>query len=75
MTLVAVAERPLPHPLYKVPVGCKVETEYLSPLKFVLVVGLTFALNWATMVGLAILAQAGALLLSLLEFSDSCYQT
>jgi len=82
MTLVAVVERPLPLRYLQtsdiesdtvscevggVPVGCWVETEYLCPLEVVLVAGLTSALTWATMVGLAILAQAGALLLSLLE--------
>ena len=84
MTLVAVVERPLPLRYLRtsdiesdtvscvvggVPVGCWVETEYLCPLEVVLVVGLTSALTWATMVGLAILAQAGALLLSLPESS------
>jgi len=52
-----------------VPVACWVETEYLCPLEVVLVAGLTSALTWATTVGLAILAQEGALLLSLLESS------
>ena len=84
MTLVTVIERPLPLrylwtsdiksgtdscEVGGVPVGCWVETEYLCPLEVVLVVGLTSALTWATTVGLAILAQAGALLLSLLESS------
>jgi len=83
ITLITVVERPLPlRYLYTsdiesdtvscevggVPVGCWVETEYLCPLEVVLVVGLTSALTWATTVGY-ILAQAGALLLSLLESS------
>ena len=82
MTLVAVVERPLPLKYLRtsdiesdtvscgvggVPVGCWVEC--LCPLEVVLVIGLTSALTWATMVGLAILAPAGALLLSLLESS------
>ena len=84
MTLVAVVERPLPSRYLRtsdiesdtvscgvggVPVGCWVETECLCPLEVVLVIGLTSALTWATTVGLAILAPAGALLLSLLESS------
>ena len=84
MTLVAVVERPFPLRYLRtsdiesdtlscevggVPVGCWVETECLCPLEVELVVGLTSALTWATTVGLVILAQAGALLLSLLESS------
>lgn len=84
MTVVAVVERPLPLrylwtsdiesdtvscEVGGVPVGCWVETECLCPLEVVLVVGLTSALTWATMVELATLVQVGALLLCLLESS------
>ena len=84
MTVVAVVERPLPLrylwtsdmesdtvscEVGGVPVGCWVETECLCPLEVVLVVGLTSALTWATMVELATLVKVGALLLSLLESS------
>ena len=84
MTVVVVVERPLPLTYLRtsdiesdtvscevagVPVCCWVETECLCPLQVVLVVGLTSALTWATMVELATLAQLGALLLSLLESS------
>ena len=84
MTVVAVVERPLPLRYLRTsdiesgtvscevgggPVGCWVETECLCPLEVVLVVGLTSALTWATMVELATLVQVGALLLCLLESS------
>ena len=84
MTVVAVAERPLPLRYLRtsdigsdtvscevggVPVGCWVETEWPCPVEVVLVVGLTSALTWGTMVELATLAQVGALLLSLFESS------
>ena len=84
MTLVAVVERPLPLRYLQTSniesdtvscavdgflVGFWVERGYLCPLKVVLAAELASALTWATTVGLAILAQAGALLLSLLESS------
>jgi len=50
-------------------VDCWVERGYLCPLEVILATELVSALTWATMVGLAILAQAGAQLLSLLESS------
>lgn len=84
MTLVAVVERPLPLRYLRTsdieadtfscevggsPVVGWVGTECLCPLGVELVFGLTSALTWATMAGLAILAQVGALLIALLESS------
>jgi len=81
MTVVAVVEKPLPLRYLRtsdiesdivscgvggVPVGCWVRTECRCSLEVVLVVGLTSALTWATMAGLAILAQVQALWPSLL---------
>ena len=81
MTLIAVVQRPLPLRYLRTSdiesdtVSCAVDgflvdcwVEYLCPLEVVLA-ELASALTWATTVGLAILAQAGALLLSLLESS------
>ena len=73
MTVVAVVEKPLPLRYLQtsdiesvIPVGCLVRTECRCSLEVELVVGLTSALTWATMAGLAILAQVQALWPSLL---------